>query len=390
MNILNINIHFFPDSYGGATVVAEKLAHGMGLDGNSVVNVSLNSNCTETSKKWDIIKTPFGSSIQLNGITPSLENRHFNIAATSMLFEIYELVKPEKIVIHAAQHMGIIHFLNNKEILKKSTIVAHDFFWCCYTGFRYLPSGEQCTNKLSYDNCKKCAFFPGVSEQLYISMIEILDKCNRLIFPSNYIKNEYEKIYRKKFSNSKVVSNPDFSESLSANFNQFLKYKDVFKVGYFGGPGPQKGWDIVKKLINTDLSVEGKKLSFILYDVGSILGVSWYRAECNLQNVNCTKPFHWSFAYQSISQLDLVLMPSRVNESFGLVAREALSAGVKVVITARGALQELDGFENVFVLHKEKDMKKVVQHALSVKAQQNKGPQYKNMTISKYVKEVLE
>jgi glycosyltransferase involved in cell wall biosynthesis len=354
MNILNINIHFFPQSYGGATIVAEKLSYGLIELGHDVYNVCLRPNL-HSDKDFDVTSSPFGPVIGINNIHLTSANRFNNPSVSSLLYEIYELIKPDKIIVHSSQHMGILAFLELKDVIDITTIVAHDYYWACLQGFRTLPSGKECSRKINEIECKDCTFYPGLTNLLYKRFIKTLDACECVVFPSKTIKDRYEIIYSKKFQNGIVLHNPDISEMIAPEFsNEELGSKDQIRIGYFGGPGYAKGWDIVRDLSFKVKELDGKETKFLLFDAGILLKNAWYRQEDMIDNMEITLPFHWSCAREQMIKLDAVLMPSRVQESYGLVAREALSLSKKSIIFPNGALSEITGFRGVYTLYEDR------------------------------------
>ena len=131
-----------------------------------------------------------------------------------------------------------------------------------------------------------------------------------------------------------------------------------------------------------------RQVRYLLFDAGKIIQQPWYTEVKKLSNVEYVPAFHWTYAHQVLKHLDMVLMPSRVNESFGLIAREAISAGSKVVIFPRGALSELVGYDNVFKAN-EKNIKNVMVRAMSSTTSATDNA-YQNLSTTDYAKRVLE
>src|SRR5690606_6161881 len=172
MRILNINLHFFPDSLGGATVVAEKLAHGLTALGHDVTNLYLSRRTA--AQDFTAVPTPFGRAIAIHNSLPHPSNRFFNPAVASTMSEVTELIAPDLIVVHAPQHMGIFDYFGNEAFLARSLIVAHDHFWTCQQGFRVLPDGSACHRAPGPEACRGCAWHPGLSGAIRDAATRIL------------------------------------------------------------------------------------------------------------------------------------------------------------------------------------------------------------------------
>jgi len=353
MKVVNINLHFYPESIGGATVVAEKLSWGLTLAGHDVTNVYLSR--TPGNQDFQAIITPFGRSIGINNISASPANRFYNPAATSILREIIDVVNPDRIFVHAVQHMGVHELMRDQALRERSCIIAHDFYWACLQGFRNLPDGSPCNLVPGKDSCGQCAWYPGLTERIYTSSREILTECRAVVFPSMYLHDEYVRILGGDSQNFLVQANPDKAENIISDpsvlplvpgLNQGLSGKAVF--GFVGGPGETKGWGLVRKFMQRahEMAAEPIGPHVVLFDIGRSIKAPWYPA-MDKPGVTVASPFHWSFASQALSGLEVLLMPSRVRESFGLAAREALSLGKSCIIRPSGALAEIRGYRGV-------------------------------------------
>lgn len=359
MKVLNINIHFYPQSYGGATIVAEKAAYGMIANGHKVTNVAI---CIGRSEQtyFDAIDTPFGTTFFINHIKIGASTRYHNPAAASALRTIIDIVDPDRIILHAPQHFGILDLLGNEELLARTTIVAHDFFWVCLQGFKTLPNGNECTRAPSGSACLDCVYYTGLIESDYLKLRQILDNSRNVIFPSQFLADQYHSSLGRTLPNARVLANPDQAENVISIGDTVDPVMDQITVGYFGGPGVAKGWDIVNKLMTNVITVGGKRVQYALIDGGERIGQPWYKDWVPPSNCVIWPSFHWTSAADVLSRVDVVVAFSKVNESFGLIAREALSLGKRVVIYPSGALAELEGHQNVYVARRGKELEALV------------------------------
>ena len=395
MKIMNINLHFHPQSIGGATVVAEKLAWGLTQAGHEVTNVYLS--LPQCNVDFQAMETPFGQSIGINNIPQVSANRFINPAVTSMLFEFYNLIQPDRIFIHAVQHMGIQAFLEDPKICARACIIAHDFYWVCLQGFRQLPDGSNCELHPNNRNCLQCAWYPGSTDNTYAKSHSILKNCRAVIFPSSYLCDQYVDLIGEKPSNFVVQSNPDIAEMIISDEILLPKVpgskaketgKSVF--GFVGGPGDTKGWLLVREFMRRAEEMYESKEGphVVLFDLGRAGKTPWYKeAEIGGPGISIADPFHWSFAAHSLSMLDVLLMPSRVRESFGLAAREALSLGKSCIIRPSGALAELQGCRGVVTALENDDVDSLTAKLAPAKTVE-RSP-WKVTSISHYVDKLL-
>ena len=389
MRVLNINLYFFPSSIGGATVVAEKLAWGLVQQGHEVTNVCL-SHCA-AGQDMTVFDTPFGRTVAINNVFPGPDNRFSSPVATSLLAEVAEIVQPDVIVVHAVQNMGIMDFLRDPKWLARARIVAHDFFWGCLQGFRTLPDGTRCHRDIGALSCRQCAWFPGLIEETYRSARQILNGCHAVVFPSDFLRRGYGEIFGDAPGNAHVLSNPDRAEMIlppgtglppAPGLAERQAGKTVY--GFVGGPGETKGWTLIRQFI--DQANGGADSHVVLFDIGRGTARPWYIGQQG-PGVTVADPFHWTYAAQALGAIDVMLMPSRVQESFGLAAREALSLGAQTVIRPSGALAELAGHAHV-VMAEEGDTAASLSHKLRNDDTDGK-PVWSATSIGDYVDRLL-
>lgn len=395
MKFMNINLHFHPQSIGGATVVAEKLAWGLTQAGHEVTNVYLS--LPHSNIDFQTMETPFGRSLGINNIPQLPANRYVNPAVTSILFEVYELIKPDRIFVHAVQHMGIHAFLEDPEIRARTCVIAHDFYWICLQGFRQLPDGSNCELQPDGHNCQQCAWYPGSTEQTYTKSRRILSDCRAVIFPSTYLYNQYVRLMGEEPPNFIVQSNPDIAELIISDPQllpkapgQAAKNKGKTVFGFVGGPGETKGWllvrDFMKRAKDMDEQLGGPHV--ILFDIGRSVKKPWYSdREFDGPGVSIADPFHWSFAGNALSMVDVLLMPSRVRESFGLAAREALSLGQSCIVRPSGALAEIQGCRGVVAVDADDNVDSLMAKLEPAKSLQR--PSWRMTSITNYVDKLL-
>lgn len=389
MKILNLNLYFYPDSIGGATVVAEKMAWGFAQAGHEVTNVFLSGRgAANDLTTWE---TPFGRTVAINNVIPGPANRFSNPVASSLLTEIADIVQPDMIFAHAVQSLGIQDFLRDPKWLSRTRIIAHDFFWSCIQGFRTLPDGSRCRREIGPLSCRECAWFPGLIDETYRSAWHVLSNCHAVIFPSQFLHDGYAGIYQQTLPHFTVQSNPDQAEMIipattqlpePAGLDARRQGKTVY--GFVGGPGETKGWGLVQQFM--DQAEQRGDSHVVLFDIGRGVERPWYGADSR-DCVTIADPFHWSYAGHALGQVDVLLMPSNVQESFGLAAREILSIGGKAVIRRSGALAEIEGFADVVICEEGEDAADVTSKLSQDTAEGR--PSWAPTSIAEYVERML-
>jgi glycosyltransferase involved in cell wall biosynthesis len=85
--------------------------------------------------------------------------------------------------------------------------------------------------------------------------------------------------------------------------------------------------------------------------------------------------------------LDVLLMPSRVRESFGLAAREALSLGQSCIVRPSGALAEIQGCRGVVTADEGDNIDSLMLKLDTAKSRQL--PPWQKTSITDYVDKLL-
>ena len=122
---------------------------------------------------------------------------------------------------------------------------------------------------------------------------------------------------------------------------QHVGFPDRIHVGYIGPLIPAKGFDILLDAFERLQDPRFRLLVFGRDDVDPNFTRRIQRRIKRDQRIVIKGPFQPAEREQIYSQLDLVVIPSRVPETFSLVAREALLSGKPVFASDIGALPEV-------------------------------------------------
>lgn len=125
-----------------------------------------------------------------------------------------------------------------------------------------------------------------------------------------------------------------------------------FRIGFLGRPSSLKGTDVlaqaVARLENDHPAarrvVVGGASRFIA--AGDAAGIQQALEALHTR----VDMLGWVAAREFLAQIDVLVVPSRVPESFGLVAAEAMAAGVPVLVSDAGALPEVVGPDHPWVV----------------------------------------
>ena len=176
--------------------------------------------------------------------------------------------------------------------------------------------------------------------------LELLNNCSKIIFISEWIKEQFFKeIEHKNSDKTEVV----YHAPVSSKKNKIVKKKFITFAGKLNS---SKGYDIFCKVAEKFLQIKNFKWKFI------VLGDE-PREKINFKHPNFEKK-GWlpiNQVKEIIKQSSIIVVPSRWDEPLGRVAIEASKSGCAVITSDKGGLIECspfsffakpDNFENFY------------------------------------------
>jgi len=330
-NILIVTTTYFPD-LGGAGIVAKNTSEELLKSGYKVtVFCGGKIDKTEEINKVKVIRNNTSKNnspyVLENYYNPSIENKFLKVIKENNI---------EIVHFHSIQGLGanlIEIALKNK---LETFLTMHDFWWECpmlflndeHLSSRPVKNHEQYCNGLM---TKK-------------SLVDRKKYLYSILENKNLIVTTVSKTMKKSLE---YIGMPNASKYICIE-NGLIKNKPILKnknkkiqFGYFGGENLSKGFDLIIKASkylkyntnNFEINLYGihrpKLKSFINYKF-----LKKYHIKLNniYKNEDIPKIF---------SNIDIVLVPSRMYESFSLIAREALINDKVVISSGMGGLSEL-------------------------------------------------
>ena len=336
MKILIVNVFFAPDTFGGATIVAEQVAHNLSTDfGHKVYAFSTCSNPELGGNQ--LLKT-FGQGItnfQININDNSYHERYVGDNKTTLAFEkVLKYVNPDIVHIHCIQGIGASILEICRKYDKRTVLTLHDFWWICERQFMINTKRVFCGQfPIDLENCVGCMNNKQLSTERFKYLTDKLREADVITAPSDYTKRLYEGTIAG--LEVLVVKNGVVPPSASYQRNT-PENKTVY--GFLGGPGSIKGFNHIVEAVK-DL----KKSDSIFRIVDASLDSKWYK-----DFDSTSLPGAWEivprFSQNEIdtfySSIDILLFPSQWKETFGLSVREALIRDVWVIATNGGGAVE--------------------------------------------------
>jgi glycosyltransferase involved in cell wall biosynthesis len=337
LHILQVNILFRPQSFGGATVVMEELTRHLHDRADTRVSVF-----TSAPAGW--IKPYAVERSEDDGVTVfriGLQDRTgwleeaWDETAADAFREVLRALRPDVVHFHAVQGIGAACLQTCRDEAIPFVVTLHDAWWVCERQFLVTGEGKYCgQQKIRLNVCASCVGNIGSTVIRNLRLRHALEGADLLLTPSQHWRRFY---LANGFAPDRVVVNENgIPLPASPVPNQ---RPDRLRFGFVAGAEAVKGFPVLKRTFE---ALERDDWELVLVNHGlsvgidSYAGVKW-KARGTIRTVPPFKQAERDSFYDSI---DVLLFPSQWPESFGLTVREALARNKWVITTDQGGAAE--------------------------------------------------
>lgn len=337
MKVLIVNVHFAPESFGGATIVAEHTAAAMAQEGHEVYVVTGTSDPgvpPGTFYRYEALGLPVVAlgrppvrSRQAEYDQPSLQH-----SFTSVL----EVVQPDIVHFHALQGLGVGLLQQAQQAAVPTAVTLHDAWWLCERQFMVRSTGQWCgQTAISPLVCATCVPDASEHERRQQRSLGLLNNADVVITPS---RSWLEVMAASGVERSVLRINPNGVLHPPANSSRRRRTGPV-RFAYVGGNHPEKGALVLRRAL-ADLQRSGYVLRLV--DAGENLGHRTIRLEqWRHEGETEIVPGYTAEGLDDFfAGVDVLLFPSQCQESYGLTVREARLRQVWVIATDGGGTTE--------------------------------------------------
>lgn len=320
-----------PDLGGGAIQICRRLSvdlrqagHAVSLlVGRATPTVPVGAVQREIWEEFPLWRINLGA-----GLEPFAPEGYRNGEAEAAFDRFFAEVRPDVLHIHGLQGLGV-GLLQAASLAGIPIVVTlHDWWWYCPCLFGLSPSDKVCASPLCPENCSGLGSYDfDARREALAAALPLVD---RFLVPSNFL---YRSLLEQGFPEERLLVSPNGTVLPSPDAPVKESLPGILRVGFFGGAGNrEKGLG--------DLGVAIRQLpvgrfQFLLYGVP--------RAALEFERSDVVHPP--KFAPDELdhvcSGIDVLVVPSRMRESFSLATREAMVRGVPVVATACGGPEEV-------------------------------------------------
>lgn len=358
MRILHLVHQYLPENIGGTELYTKWLTEGLSQRGHEIsvyYRRSAEGNGLDYRQEngcqiwtgWDGVLSPTSRFLTTFSRQKKLVN---------LFQKVLDQTQPEIVHIeHLMGHpTGLIWAIQQREI--PFVITLWDFWWICANAQLLTNySQEVCDGPNLFLNCARCALARSGVSQFWPTLPwvggllawrnhllgQIIGAADRLIAPTQFVREWY---IDHGIPASKLVVIPP---GLQPPPNKVAAHpaSNTFRFAYIGGLSPQKGVHVLLEAFNKlDTPAE-------LWIGGDEKADPEYVARLKKQSstkVRFLGQLSRSQVWETLAQVNVLVVPSLWYETFAFVVSEAFAAGVPVIASQLGPLadrvrDEIDG-----------------------------------------------
>lgn len=352
LHIAILNVFFAPNTYGGATVVAEEVGrrlvaeHGVQISAiSAMARPDLQPYCVlrgevDGMATW-LINLPSDRSYVDGYLNPKVGEQ---------VARILHEIEPDVAHVHCIQDLGA----NCMSVLAAAgipTILSvHDFWWLCEHQFMLRLDGRYCgQNPIEIAACRGCVHDHNRARIRQTTLLELADRAQIVTYPSQFARQLCEGSGLAPgrgvvWENGVRLPAPDFFERQARRRAEDPR----LTFGFVGGPSRLKGWPII---FDTFAGLPRNDFKGLVVE-GSPDG-SWWRDRSlgALSGEWAVFPRYTQAGMDDFfAQIDVLLFMSQWKETYGLTIREAIARGIHVVQTSSGGTVEHAGVRPEWLL----------------------------------------
>ncbi|MCP3138246.1 class I SAM-dependent methyltransferase [Pyxidicoccus xibeiensis] len=337
LKVMEVNVLFAPLSFGGATIVAEQLAHRLQAEG---CDVTVFTGIMDSPlEPYSVVRYETQGLPVIAAQLPRGGDRaqdYENPKMAELFAQALKAARPDVVHFHSIQMLSASMASACVAERIPYTITVHDAWWLCERQFMVRGDNQACHQKtIDLRVCSKCVPDLRFTFKRTFALRKVLDGAALLFAPSEFQRQLY-------------IANGVAPERIVVNTNGVLLPERPraprpegapVRFAYLGGNAVHKGYSWLKDVFET-LPEDNYvlKMTDIMLRMGrtSIDAKDWKLKG----RVEVVPPYDQERMDDFFDGVDVLLLPSQCKESFGLSVREALARDVWVITTAAGGVVE--------------------------------------------------
>lgn len=330
MRVLVVNAHYSPDSFGGATLVAEETVRGLSERGHEMFVFT--GTYDPGLAPYRLFRYADQDAAVVAIHIPEGQDEYESLPVQQRFGQVLAAVRPDVVHIHALQGLGIGVAEEAVQRGVATVVTAHDAWWLCQRQFMVRETGEFCgQDAIDARVCATCVPDAARHRERQRRSLDVLNRCDRVLAPSSFWRDL-------------MVASGVRADVAVVNGNGVSRpapgwrrpdYDGPTRIGYVGGLTPVKGYP---QLVAALQSLGRSDYVLRVVDNFANLGLSTMsEADWPVPGtVEVVRGYQPQTMDDFFGGLDVLAFPSQWKESYGLTVREAVLRGVWPVVTDGG------------------------------------------------------
>jgi glycosyltransferase involved in cell wall biosynthesis len=350
MRVLHIAHQYMPEYVGGVELYTRWLSHGLNQRGHqssvfyrrSAQGAGKEMRVDQEGNVWTAWS---GSHDPVRRFLATFRDA----SMTSAFEQVLEKTQPG--LVHVQHLMGLpvalVHSIRRRGL--PFVITLHDFWWVCANANLLTNYNQQlCDGPQAYLNCARCAlarvgqawFWPalpplaGVLGWRNHLLRQVIEAAERLIAPTEFVRRWYT---AHGVPAEKVLVVPPGLEGAAAVPHARQSAGGGVRFAYVGGISWQKGLHV---LLQAFREVRGTAELWIAGDETLDPVFAGHLRELATPKVRFLGRLTRQGVWETLAQVDVVIVPSLCYETYSFVVSEAFATGVPVVASRLGPLAD--------------------------------------------------
>lgn len=334
--VLSANVFYRPQSFGGATSVAERMnqllhrRHGFDVDVLTTVPATV-------AKPYSIMRYAIdGLSVFGMGLPDGAHESEcgFDSADAARCFgEVLDATRPDIVHFHSIQGIGIGAADECRARGIPYAITLHDAWWLCERQFMINRDGRYCGQaRIDPAVCASCVDDPSRNRKRTRRSRGALAGAALLMAPSRFFAELHaDNGFVHVTVNRNGIARPDPTPRTRGS--------GPVRFGYVGGITPIKGFHLIRDAF---CALGSHEAVLVVVDNTLNLGFRSVSDESirGIPRVEVHPAYSAENMDEFFSRIDVLLFPTQWKESFGLTVREAIARHVWVIATDAGGVAE--------------------------------------------------
>lgn len=351
MRILHLVHQYPPEHVGGTELYTQALARGLTARGHDVsVFYPRVAAAPSLERRVEAGVQVLAAGTEAHGPTARFLATFYMPGMVALFCDAVRDIRPD--LVHVQHLMGlpaeILRPLRQEAIPYVATL--HDYWWVCANAQLLTNDSQQiCPGPDRWFNCARCALArggaPGLLKQITTPLLVpmmaargqrlqgILSEAACLIAPARFVREWY---IAHGFAADRICLLPHGIQGPAQPAQQ--RERQRVRFVYIGGLAWQKGVHVVVRAFSqlhgpAELWIAGDESADPQY-------VASLRAISNDNSIRYLGALSRADVWDTLSQADVLVVPSLWYETFSLITHEAFAAGLPVVASRLGVLAD--------------------------------------------------